>query len=62
MDCPAFSKATAVSPTVSASFASEARTISQQIFCSTVLKATQVVPYQIIHFTNVDYGRKRAAK
>jgi hypothetical protein len=52
MGCPAFSNATAASLTVSASFASEARTMSQQIFC-TALK-TPPRPYQIIRLENVD--------
>src|SRR5215471_11877998 len=38
MGCPAFSKATAASLTVSASFASEARTTSQQTLCRILLK------------------------
>jgi hypothetical protein len=54
MGCPAFSNATAASLTVSISFAGEAKTMSQQIFCSAVLKTTPR-PHQIIHTKNGDY-------
>jgi len=58
MGCPAFSKATAVSPTVSASFASEVSTMSQQIFCSALRKTTPR-PHQIIRQNNVDLCLKK---
>jgi hypothetical protein len=60
MGCPAFSNATAASLTVSASFAREARTMSQQIFCA-VLKTTPR-PHQIIRTENVDLCSKKGRR